>query len=241
MTPPRIVILAALLLGACGDDGAGPIDSGVAPVDIDNGLCGDQIRFTGELVDWDTHTAFCGINAATVEVPGGGMDGTAPNGRFDLCLPDAASTRLNVTFAAANSQCTSPAAAYTIPTILYASKAVIQSGGFFSARSFTTARQTTFFQKVGVPFDAAKAQVFVHVDGPARTITLGAAHGPTHAVVVGTVSTDWAATESGQDVFFPNVDVGTGTTTLGITGNAVAPESIPLIAGTITNVSVKSL
>lgn len=242
MSLQRAVILAALVSSACGDDGAGgPKDSGVVPVDIDNGSCGDQIRFTGELVDWDTHTAFCGINAATVEVPGGAMDSTAPNGRFDLCLPDAAATRVNVTFAAGNSQCTTPPAAYTVPTIIVASKAVIQSGGFFSARAFTTARQTSFFQKVGVAFDPTKAQVFVHVDGGARVVTLGAAHAPTFAVIVGTVATDWIQGESSQDVFFPNVDVGSGSTTLGITGNAVAPATVPLVAGTITNVSVKAL
>ncbi len=235
MAPQRTVILAALLLGACGDDG-GPADAGFVPVDIDNGSCGDQIRYTGELVDWDSHTSFCGIFNASLEVPGGAMDSTAPNGRFDLCLPDAATTRLDITFAAANSQCTTPAAAYTIPTLILASKAVIQSGGFSSARAFTTARQTSFFQKVGVAFDPTKAQVFVHVDGPARTVTLGAAHAPTQVV-----ATDWMPGETGADVFFPNVDVGTGSTTLGITGTAVAPATIPLIAGTITNVSAKSL
>jgi hypothetical protein len=242
MTPQRTVILAALLLGACDGGGSGgPVDTGVVPVDIDNGSCGDQIRFTGEFVDWDTHAAFCGINAASLEVPGGAMDTTAPNGRFDLCLANAATTRVNVTFAAANSQCTTPPAAYTIPTIIVATKAVIQSGGFFSGRAFTTARQTTFFQKVGVPFDPAKAQVFVHVDGPSRVVTLGAAHAATQSVIVGTVSTDWQASETGQDLFFPNVDVGSGSTTLGITGSSVAPATIPLVAGTITNVSAKTM
>jgi hypothetical protein len=241
MTPQRTVILASLLLGACGDDGAGPTDAGFVPVDIDNGSCGDQIRFTGEFVDWDTHSAFCGINGATLEVSDGAMDTTAPNGRFDLCLPDAATTRVDVTFAGSNSQCTNPASPYTIPTIIIATKAVIQSGGFSSARAFTTARQATFFQKVGVAFDPTKAQVFVHVDGSQRVVTLGAAHAATQSVIVGTVSTDWVASESGQDLFFPNVDVGSGSTTLGITGNAVAPATIPLVAGTITNVSVKAL
>lgn len=237
----RTVILVALVVGACGDDGAGPIDAGIVPVDIDNGSCGNQIRFTGELIDWDSHAAFCGINAATLEVSGGAMDSTAPNGRFDLCLADTASTRINVTFAAMNSQCTTPAAAYTIPTIIVATKDVIQRGGFSSARAFTTARQTTFFEKVGVPFDATKAQVFVHLDGPGRVVTLGAAHAATQSVIVGTVSTDWTASESGQDIFFPNVDVGSGSTTLGITGTAVAPTTIPLVAGTITNVNAKTM
>ena len=241
MPPRRSVILAALLLGACGGGSGGPVDTGLAPVDIDNGSCGDQLRFTGEFVDWDTHTAFCGINQATLEVPAGAMDSTAPNGRFDLCLPDAATTRINVRFGAANSQCTTPPAAYTIPTIILAAKAVIQSGGFSSARAFTTARQTSFFQKVGVAFDSTKAQVFVHLDGPARVVTLGAAHAATQSVIVGTVSTDWQPSESGQDIFFPNVDVGTGSTTLGITGTSVAPGTIPLVPGTITNVSAKTM
>lgn len=234
------MVLVTSMLVACGDDGAGPVDAAIVPVDIDNGSCGDQIRFTGEYIDWDSHASFCGINQALIEVNGGSMDSTAPNGRFDLCLPDAPSTRLDVTQPTALSQCTTPPGGYTIPTILFAQKVVIQNGAFFSGRAFTTGRQGTFFQMVGMPFDPTKGQVFVHVDGIERTIALGAAHGPVFSVRVGTVSNDWAAGAAGTDVFFPNVDVGTGTTMLMADGFAVGTGPIPVIAGTITNVSMKT-
>ena len=236
----RFVVLVTWLLGACGDDGAGPVDAPLVPVDIDNGSCGNEIRFTGEYVDWDSHNSFCGINNALIEVVGGAMDSTAPNGRFDLCIPDAPSTRLDVTQPTAMSQCTTPPGVYTIPTILFAQKAVIQSGAFFSARAFTTGRQGTFFQMVGMPFDPSKAHVFVHIDGPERTVSITATHGTTQSVRVGFASNDWTPGAQGTEVFFPNVDVGAGTTMLTTDMAAIGTGSIPLVAGTITNVSLKT-
>lgn len=235
MHAARTVVLVTWLFGACGDDGAGPVDAAAVPVDIDNGSCGDQIRFTGEYVDWDSDASFCGINDALIEVPNGSMDGTAPNGRFDLCIPDAPTTRLDVTQPTAMSQCTTPVSSYSVPTILVANKAVIQAGAFFSARAFTTARQATFFQMVGTAFDSNKAQVHVHVEGAPRAVQITAAHGTTQAIT----TTTWAAGDTGKEVFFPNVDVGAGTTMLTVTGGALGTGSIPLVAGTITNVTVK--
>lgn len=235
MYAARSVVLVTML-AACGDDGAGPVDAAPVPVDIDNGSCGDQIRFTGEYVDWDSHKSFCGINDALIEVVGGSMDSTAPNGRFDLCIPDAASTRLDVTQPTGVSQCTTPPGAYTFPTILFAQKAVIQSGGFFSGRAFTTGRQAT----LGVTLDPTKAHVFVHVDGPERTVSLGAPHGTAQAIRSGVAGSDWVAGAQGTEVFFPNVDVGTGTTMLTTDTGAVGTGTIPLVAGTLTNVSLKT-
>src|SRR6187551_1049618 len=105
MLPPRHAlafgVVSFLGLAACGDDGGVPGDGSrdagadalrdatFVPVDIDNGSCGDQIRFTGEFVDWDFDDTSCGIFNALFEVaPQGAMDSTAPNGRFDLCIPD---------------------------------------------------------------------------------------------------------------------------------------------------------
>ncbi len=240
MLPGRVVVFGLLVLQvACGDDGGGggPADAPFVPVDIDNGSCGDQLRFTGEYIDWDSDASFCGINDAIVEVEGGfAMDNTAPNGRFDLCIPSTqAVTRLDVTQPSAQSQCTNPPSGYSTPTILVANRMVILAGGFFSGRSFTTARQASFFQMVGQAFDSNKAQVLVHVDGPARAVSIAAPHGPTWAIA----GTTWAAGDTGHDVFFPNVDVGTGTTTLTV-ANAYGTGDIPLVAGTITNVSVKT-
>src|SRR5690606_4325 len=145
-----------------GGDG-GPGDMMIV-VDIDNGSCGDTVRLTGEYVDWDTEASFCGINEAVFEVEGGGqMDSTAPNGRFDLCTPNQATTRLTITQPSSTSQCTTPAAMYTIPTILFARKDVILAGAFYSARSWTTAKQDAIFSASSTTFDATKAQVHVHV------------------------------------------------------------------------------
>jgi len=246
MVSRRAALSVLLVVGACGDDGgSAPIDGAVVdtivPIDFDNGSCGDQLRFTGEYLDWDSHMNFCGINAAVVQVAGGGaMDSTAPNGRFDLCIPDAAMTTLEVTQPTANSQCTVPAAGYTIPTIIIANKQVIQTGAMITASAWTTTRQTSFFTDVvGVAFDPTKAQVYVNSPGGQRTLSLAANHGPAQALVVGTASTDWAAADMGNVVFFPNVDVGNGTTTLSATGGATTGTgSIPLVAGTITNVTV---
>ena len=239
MLARSLALLAAL--SACGDDGSatdgGPGDTPIV-IDIDNGSCGDMVRLTGEYVDWDTDARFCGINEAMFQVEGdGAMDGTAPNGRFDLCTPDQPVTRLDITQPTANSQCTQPPAMYTLPTILIARKDVILAGAFYSARSWTTARQDTLFAQVGAPFDAAKAQVHVHVEGTPRAVSLAAAHGTTLALAVGaTTWTTGAAT--GTDVFFPNVDIGNGQTMVTVTGGAIGAGSIPLIAGTLTNITV---
>jgi hypothetical protein len=237
--PSRFVVLLVLAsaCGACGDDGAKPDGSMCTPlvIDSDNASCGDQLRFTGEYVDWDVDVGFCGIFEALFEVSGGAMDTTAPNGRFDLCISNtAAQTLLDITPSATASQCSNPPSSYNLPGIAVANKAVIGAGVLFSGRNITTARQTTFFQSAGITFDAAKAQVFVHVEGTPRALTLAAAHAAPQAVV----ATAWAAGDTGHEVFFPNVDVGAGTTSLEMTGCAIGTGSIPLAAGKITNVTI---
>src|SRR6266567_6154292 len=85
-------VLVLLCVAACSDD-AGARDA-APPIDIDNASCGSGLRFTGELVDWDNDTTFCGVNASLFEEEGGGgMDTTAPNGRFDLCISGTERTR----------------------------------------------------------------------------------------------------------------------------------------------------
>jgi hypothetical protein len=232
MLPRRLAATSALVLAACGGGGS----SADAPPDIDNGSCGDMLRFTGEYVDWDTDAKFCGINMAVLEVQGGGaMDSTNPNGRFDLCIPStAATTKLDVTQPAGNSECTAVPSGYSIKTLVVANKAVILAGGFQSARAWTTDRQATFFSSIGQTYDSNKAQVHVHVDGTARAVSLSAAHGATQAIM----TTTWAPGDTGHEVFFPNVDVGSGTAMLTVAGGATGTGAIPLVANTITSVTV---
>nr|MBA3821890.1 hypothetical protein [Deltaproteobacteria bacterium] len=121
-----------------------------------------------------------------------------------------------------------------LPGLAVANPAVIQAGGFWSGRTFTSARQATVFQMAGLTFDPAKAHVVVHVDGTPRAVAILATHGTAQAFS----GTAWAPGESGRDVFFPNVDIGGGSTTVSVVGGAVGTGSIPLQAGTITYATV---
>jgi len=232
-----VVLLACGLLVACsgcGDDGDTPADAPIV-VDIDNGSCGDQLRFTGEYVDWDNDTAFCGINEALFEVAGGegAMDNTAPNGRFDMCISGtAAVTLLDITPPVEASECTTPASTYSLGGIAVANAAMLRAGGFWSARNFTADRVAT----IGFTPDPAKGHVFVHIDGGSRTVAIDAAHDATQAVA----ADDWAAGDTGHEVFFPNV--APGQTTVSATGgSAIGTGDVGVTAGKITYVSLKAL
>ncbi|MEJ7603140.1 MAG: hypothetical protein WKG01_34955 [Kofleriaceae bacterium] len=232
----RACLLVALLgaCAACGDDGGSidaPIDMTV--VDIDNGACGSEVRFTGEYVDWDDDASFCGIFGAVFRVRAGASTSTtAPNGRFDVCVPDQAITLVDITPGTDDSACTTPPGPYTLPGIAVANKQVIFAvGGEFSGRGFTTARQAT---AIGEAINPARGHVFVHVVGTPRQLLISAAHGPTQAVA----TTAWEPGAIGHEVFFPNVEVGAGTTMLTTTGASVGTGAVPVVAGTITNVTI---
>ena len=223
-----------LLITACGSCGGGGSDvDALKVVDIDNGSCGDQLNFTGELVDWDaTAAASCGVNNALFE-GGGAMDNTAPNGRFEMCIPRSGVTQIAITPPAGASGCTSMPGTYTFPAIAVANSATILAGGFWSGRLFTAARQATLAS--GVTFDAAKGHVLVHVDGPARAVAISA----THATAQANSGTAWAAGESGKYVYFPNTDVPPGgSTMLSVVGGAIGTGNIPVQAGKLTIVTV---
>jgi hypothetical protein len=214
-----------LLISAC-DTSTGSSDDAMEPVVVDNGNCGDMIRFTGEYVDWD-HTASktCGIFGARVQpLDGGGVDNTAPNGRFDLCVPNKPITLVELDRPSQASQCSTPPGSYTMPGLAVASKDVFLAGGLWSGRAFVMGRQTV---------NTAKAQVFVHVHGKAREVAIGAVYAQAQA----RTDSGWQPGNMGQDVFFQDVEIGTGETTITVM-NAVVPEKIPLEAGTMTNVTI---
>src|SRR5688572_5056927 len=116
-----LVFVLALAAACNGDDDGGDGACTIA-VNFDNASCGDQINFTGELVDWDNEARFCGINEALFQVQGdGAMDTTSPNGRFEgLCVPDQPVTLLDVTPEPGNSVCTTPPSPYPLPGIAVA-------------------------------------------------------------------------------------------------------------------------
>lgn len=227
-------ITSMLACSACGDDGDSPSDA-TPVVDIDNGTCGDQLRFTGEYVDWDDDVKFCGIFNATFAVQGGGTSvTTAPNGRVDqICIsPSQPITLFDVTPSPAMSECSVPLSTYSLGGIAVANVAMLRAGGFWSGRNFTEARKPT----LGFTPDPAKGHVFVHVDGEHRTVAITGTHETSQAIV----DKEWAAGDTGHEVFFPNVEV--GNVTISATGGGViGAGEVPVAANKITYVSLKSL
>lgn len=206
-----------VLVAACGDDGHS-VDAGPTPV-------------TGELVDMEsTDTGFfCGILGATVTVHGDStqMQTTNPNGRIETLTIHEARAQLDITPPVAMSQCSQPPGIYTTPAVMIVDAQVAASGAVISARMFTMADAANF------GFDASKAQVLVHVDGTARPVSITATHAATQAFD----GTQWAAGDTGENVFFPNVDPATGTTLVTMSGGLGA-GSIPLTAGSFTFLTV---
>lgn len=225
MTTARIVLLVAI--AGCGG-GSGSVD---ASPDIDNGMCGAMLRFTGEYVDWDNDTTFCGLPGTVFTIPGVGPKTiTAPNGRVDLCIPDQPTTRLDITPPSTIPDCkvvSDPQLKYSLPGIAVANRAVILAGGSWSGRTFIDGRET---------YDPAKAQVFVHIDGPARAVSLDASH--THGPIQAVATTLWAPGDTGHEVFIPDVDPAGGSATLSVAGGATGTGSIPLVAGKLTTLTV---
>jgi hypothetical protein len=187
-----------------------------------------MIRFTGEYVDWDNDKSFCGIFNAALTPQGGARVTLPPNGRIDLCVPDQATTLIDIAVPPAAPDCLADRTRnYVLPGIGVASKAVILAGGNWQGRNFVEGREQV---------DPAKAHVFVHVSGPARAVSLdaGHSHGPIQAVVTDT----WAPGDSGHEVFIPDVDPAGGSATLSVAGGAVGAGAIPLAAGKITMLTV---
>ena len=220
----RFLVLA-LTFGCGGGNGT----SQDAPVDIDNGTCGTALRFTGEYVDWDNDKMFCGIFNAQVTVQGTGMRSTLPpNGRIDLCVPDQSVTLIDIVAPATPPPCLADKTHnYVLPAIAVADKNVILAGALWHGRNFVEGRET---------FDVAKAQVYVHVVGPAHAVTLdvGHSHGQAQAVMTDT----WAPGNSGHEVFIPDVDPAGGSATLSVEGGAIGTGSIPLVPGKMTTLTV---
>jgi len=116
---------------------------------------------------------------------------------------------------------------YAAPGIAIVDHAVADAMGEYSARSFTTMRETAF------GFDPTKAQVMVHVDGTPGSVSLSGTHDATQAFN----GTAWAAGDTGVNVFFPNVDPASGTATVTM-ANATGNGDVPVVAGTFTYLSI---
>lgn len=209
------VVLAAC--AACGDDG----NSTDAAIDGPPDSCAPAMTFTGEYITWDSGpTGFMGINGATFKhrADPAATSTTAPNGRFDMCIP-AADGFVDVTQMAGSD---------VIAGTVVVNKNVISLQPVQSYRSFTTTRAADF------GFSMTQAHVFVHVHGGSRTVMTAAS-----ASVQKTFDgTSWVDGNAGTDIYLGNVDP-QGMTMLTITGgNAIGGGMIPLTEGKFTYVTV---
>jgi hypothetical protein len=234
----RLATLALVLsaCAGCGDDGGGKI-----AVDIDNGSCGADVRFTGEVVDWDSNDQaggdFCGVFNSMLSGTSGGETTTAPNGRFDTCVPSgSATTAAGVTPPTGPTPC-SMGNVYSTHATMIADPSTISAGADFSLRLFTDARRDALYAQTGGPFDPAKGHVLVHVFGDAtRDVTLSSAHDATLSYTKGASAT-WVQGTHGDYVFFPNVTLD-GSTMVTVAGQSVGAGPVTPVAGQITALTV---
>jgi hypothetical protein len=230
------LVVGALALGACGDDGAAHKDASPdTPVDMPPGTCGANTFFTGEIIDWDsTDTKFCGVFSSKLTVRGQAApaDTTNPNGRFEVCVPHQAQSLVDVAHSMSASPCAGVTGSYPVRAVLVAEQAVIDAGGVFSARAMTQARQDAMFTQIGQAYSATQAQLVVHVGGTPRQVSISANHAATQRFD----GTTWAAGDTGSYVFFPNVDPGSVQVT--VASGAIGATTLPVEAGAYTYVSV---
>ena len=223
-----VALPLALAVVACGPPSHAPIAD--AP-GVDAGPCGANVPLAGDVVDWDsTDTQFCGVFGAHLVVHGDPTrsETTPPNGRINLCVA-AGAVQLDITPPTGNSQCAMTAGAYAVPGALFVDGAVLAAGATVRARAFTAPRGTT------LGYDAAKAQVFVHVAGAApRAVAITG----THDAPIAFDGTASAPGSTGVDVFFANVDPAVGSVMVSVTGGAIGAGPVPVTAGAFSYVTV---
>ena len=247
MRVPIVTAVSLLALGAavpgCGDDGT--------PVEIDamqSSVCPGQLLLTGEYVDWDSTVAnFDGIEDTMVTEVGNASNTatTAPNGRLILCLPSGVTSTLDF------------AQGSYVP-LRYTATPEVMTSGVFALKGFTPARATALFTDdlgdIAVSDQRAHVLVAVfEVEDPVPPLLQAAASPPAIGAQVaigngndgsggftdngtGTYAAGTTLTDD-RFVFFPNVEIAGGTTTISLTAPAGktcdGPGSIPVIAGRI--------
>ncbi len=200
------------------------------------GPCGFYFyQLTAAFLDWDSTTAApCAITGSRWYVHLDPRYGTTDaSGMLAICLASN-NPELDIHPPTA-STCTTPSSTYSIPGLAVATRSVADAGGAFVARSLDDARIGPFYAGFGSTFAATKGQLFVHVNGAPRAVAIAAPHDAVQAFD----GTAWASGDTGGDVFFPNIDLGAGTTTdVSVAGGALGTGSVPLVAGTITYMAV---
>jgi hypothetical protein len=234
----RSLAALVLCLGACGGGNGTPHDA--AP-DMPPGMCGAEATLDGEMIDWDsTEAVFCGVAGAVWTVRGDASrtKPTPPNGRLAICLAHQAQTVLDVTPSSGGSQCPGlfgmPMNTYPLAAVAIVPDAVLAAGAKFSVRAMVQSRMASMSTQIGTPFNLADGQLYVHVDGPARAVSISTRHSPTQRFDGG----HWAAGDTASDVFFPNVGIDTGPVTVSVAGGAIGTGSFTLEAGKVTYLTV---
>lgn len=223
---PRLAAVAmclpCLALVACSDSPSVP-DAGP---DGPNPCPSPERFYTGELVSWDsTSGAFRGVFDAvyTVEGQAARTDRTSPNGRFELCLAEAAITQLTV----------EPTAASMFHGgIAVAETEVLRALTMVSMRTFTPTQEAGFSPRLM----AGKAHVFVEISGKQRTVTVAGA-APTFAWD-GAAWAPAAAGATGAALFFANLDPTAAPVVAAMSGTHLGGKHVPLVADRITWVTM---
>jgi hypothetical protein len=215
----------ALLLALCATSCTGRDDGGPALPDAatdapeDASPCGADRFVTGELVDLDSSTSqLTGVFNARLTVEGmpGRTATTAPNGRFELCVPAGSAVTLDV----------------DAPADYLDGKAYLEAelgGGTLSFRAYTAQRGSMLYD-----FDPGRGHVLVFFTFDGAELSLDRAH---DAPLAGNDhdrdgTFTWTAGRSGRYVLFPNVDV--SSPTIQLNGDYAGPHTIPVSAGTLT-------
>jgi len=226
--------LVLVMLAACGGHGqspgmgdGGPSDGG--PLGDASPCANGDVFLGGELVDWDSpDPTFLGVFMAKLSVSGlpGTILSTPPNGRLDVCVPQADPLRLDV-----------DGPDDYLDGFMVVARDALQSLHPISMRDITMTRALSFYTEQGLVFDPNKAHVLVFLAGDRSTITLDRAHGAPQAGNDDALPDTfvWTAGDSGRYVLFPNVDV---TQPTGTIRDPLASHVVPLVAGKLTMVAV---
>lgn len=222
-------------LAACGGGSNGtPHDA--AP-DTPTGPCGADASFTGEMIDWDSTTAnFCGVAGAVWTVRGDASrtETTPPNGRLAMCLAHQTQTVIDITPPTGGSQCpglsSDPTNTYPMAAVAIVPSAVLVPNASFSVRAMVRGRLASMETQIGAPLAPSDGQLYVHVVGMPHAVSISAAH----AAAQRFDGAQWAAGNTGSDVFFPNIDLSGGVVGVTIAGNAVGNGNFLLEPGKLT-------
>jgi hypothetical protein len=220
------VRLCCALAGCGGNTSPATPDATADAADAaDAGPCGAERFVTGELVDLDSTTRqFMGVFNARLTVEGmpARTATTAPNGRFELCVPVALATTFDV----------------DAPGAYLDGKTYIEHDALFgtaaaSFRVYTQARGAQLYA-----FNPGLGHILVFLAGDRGELTLDRAHGPPLSGNDdnGDGAFKWSAGNSGRYVLFPNVDV--SSPTVALSGDFSGPHPIPVVAGKLTLVAI---